>query len=55
MRLLRCCRCENEFNEEDADVRSEKVGEFWGAPAYMDYNSCPCCGCTDLEEVYPDD
>ena len=50
MRKLKCCDCGEVFTEEDADVVSENVGEFWGAPAYMDYNACPNCRSTDLED-----
>ena len=51
MRKLRCYNCDEIFNEEDADTVSEIVGEFWGAPAYMNYNACPICRSTDIEEV----
>lgn len=49
MRKLKCYDCGNVFDEEDADTVSEKVGEFWGAPAYMDYNACPNCRSTGVE------
>ena len=55
MRKLKCYDCGEVFREEDADTVSENVGEFWGAPAYMNYNACPRCRSTDLEEVYGDD
>ena len=48
----KCYDCGEIFDEEDADVRSECVGEFWGAPAYMDYNVCPRCGSQDIEETH---
>lgn len=51
MSKLKCWRCGEIFKEEDAGVRSENVGEFWGAPAYMEINVCPACGCDELEEV----
>lgn len=49
MRKLKCYDCGNVFDEEDAEIVSENVGEFWGAPAYMDYNACPNCRSTDVE------
>ena len=55
MRKLRCYDCGKIFREEDADTVSEKIGDFWGAPAYMNYNACPVCRSTDLDEVYIDD
>ena len=50
MRKLKCENCGEVFREEDADIRREKVGDFWGSPAYMNYNACPSCGSKDLEE-----
>lgn len=50
MRKLKCYDCGNIFDEEDADTVSENVGEFWGSPAYMNYNACPKCRSTDLDE-----
>ena len=55
MRKLQCLDCEEIFDEEDAEVVSEKVGEFWGAPAYMRYNACPNCLSTELEEYYEEE
>lgn len=55
MRKLKCLDCEEVFTEEDAYVVSEKVGEFWGAPAYMQYNACPNCHSTDVEEYYEEE
>ncbi len=52
MRKLKCYDCGEIFDEEDADAVREKVGEFWGAPAYKNYNACPQCRSTDLEEYH---
>ena len=52
MRKLKCSECDHVFSEDDAETRKECVGEFWGAPAYMDYNACPECGSTELDEYY---
>lgn len=50
MRMLKCYDCGEIFSEDEADTKSENVGEFWGAPAYMDYNACPRCGSTEIDE-----
>lgn len=52
MRKLKCYDCGEIFDEEDADTVSENVGEFWGSPAYMNYNACPRCGSTELDEYH---
>ena len=49
-RKLQCLNCEYVFNEDDADVVSECIGEFWGAPAFEQYNACPKCGSTDVDD-----
>ena len=46
-----CCRCNAVFDPEDADSRSECVGEFWGSPAYDTIDMCPECGSDDLEDL----
>ena len=54
MRILKCYECGHIFKEEDAGTRSENVGEFWGAPAYMDFNVCPECDSDEIDEFeYP--
>lgn len=55
MRKLKCYDCGEVFDEDDADVRSECVGEFWGAPAFMDYNICPHCGSDEIEEYHEEE
>ena len=50
----KCSDCGCIFNKDDSATVSEKVGEFWGAPAYMDYNACPECRSTDLENYSED-
>ena len=50
MRRLKCWNRKRVFNEEDAAVKSECVGEFWGAPAFMDYNACPFCNSDEGDE-----
>lgn len=50
MKKYKCCECGLVFNEDEADTRHDLVGEFWGAPAYMDFTICPKCGSDELEE-----
>ena len=50
MAKLRCYDCGEVFEEEDADSRSECVGEFWGSPAYDTIPICPFCHSDELEE-----
>ncbi len=51
MRMMKCYNCGLIFKEEDADVRSECVGDFWGSPAYMDFNICPNCHSDEIDET----
>ena len=55
--MYRCNDCGDKFHIEDAEKRSECVGEFWGAPAYQEYSVCPYCGSEYIEEIddYEDD
>lgn len=46
----RCYNCGKIFDESDAGVESECVGEFWGSPAYNNYNVCPACNSEDIDE-----
>ena len=46
-----CERCKRHFNSEDANTRTECIGEFWGTPAYEDYDCCPYCGSDELAEA----
>ena len=48
MGKLKCYRCGYIFDEENAGIKQECVGEFWGAPAYMNYNVCPNCDSDDI-------
>lgn len=45
----KCSDCGKIFDPDEAGTSHERVGEFWGAPAYNDYVACPRCGSTDLE------
>ena len=48
--MLWCCECETAFEEEDAHVVHDCVGEFWGEPAYQDFLECPFCGSDEIED-----
>ena len=43
MRKYKCEDCGEIFNEDEAEVKKENQGEFWGAPAYQEFNVCPRC------------
>jgi len=51
--MYRCPDCGLEF-ETPVRVR-ECIGEFWGAPAYEEYSTCPRCECEHYEEIKDDD
>lgn len=53
--LYVCNCCGRKFEEDEVRTVSENVGEFWGAPAYMDYDVCPQCGSDDFDEVAEDE
>lgn len=50
MMFYRCCECGEEF--DTPDTSRECIGEFWGTPAYMDFDVCPRCGSDEFEEVF---
>lgn len=50
MMFYRCCECGEEF--DTPATSRECIGEFWGAPAYMDFDVCPRCGSDEFEEVF---
>ena len=45
-----CEDCKRVFTSEQAATRSERIGEFWGAPAYTEYLVCPDCHSDEIEE-----
>lgn len=45
------CDCGCVFSEEECGNRRELVGEFWGVPAYQNFNCCPECGSEDFYEL----
>lgn len=55
MKKYKCTECGTIFTSEDAGTVSERVGEFWGAPAYNDFVACPRCLCTELDPYDDDD
>lgn len=50
MRKLYCSNCKQVFSEDEAESRNENVGEFWGAPAYLEVNVCPFCRSDEIDE-----
>lgn len=55
LKVYKCYDCGEVFEEDDADTVKENVGEFWGAPAYMEYMACPNCRSTDLDPYEEDE
>lgn len=49
MSKYKCYECGAEF-DEPATYR-ECMGEFWGTPAYEEFDCCPVCKSDDIEEV----
>ena len=45
-----CENCKRVFTSEQAATRSERIGEFWGAPAYQEVRICPDCHSDEIEE-----
>ena len=52
-RYYKCYDCGEEFDEPA--TRRELVGEFWGTPAYDNFDCCPRCRSDEIEEVFEDD
>lgn len=50
-----CDNCGEFFDEDEFGTSHECVGEFWGSPAYMDYDVCPYCGSYDFSECEEED
>ncbi|MBR4832409.1 MAG: hypothetical protein IKZ97_07270 [Butyrivibrio sp.] len=48
--MLICTECGKIFDEDEAKVVHDHVGDFWGAPAYQDFLECPDCGSDMLED-----
>lgn len=57
--MFKCRDCGKKFYEDEAETRSEYVGDFCGSPAYTNIFICPECrsgeieiaGNSDYEEV----
>ena len=45
-----CSECGEVFDEEEAKVVHDHVGDFWGVPAYEDLIECPNCGSDYVDE-----
>ena len=50
LKKYKCEDCGEIFNEDEAGTERERVGEFWGAPAYKDFIVCPRCRSYYIEE-----
>lgn len=48
---MKCLNCGHIFEDGEELRKSEKVGEFWGAPAYEEYPLCPLCESDEVEET----
>ena len=53
--MLICNDCGKIFDEDDAKVVHDHVGDFWGAPAYQDFIECPYCGSDDIDDYHEED
>lgn len=47
--MYKCLNCGEEF--ETPGVVKERMPDYWGSPAYQDFEVCPCCG-GDFEKMY---
>lgn len=47
--IYKCENCGRVFTDEQAETRSEYVGEFWGAPAYQEIRVCPDCRSEEID------
>ena len=48
--MLICNDCGKIFDEDEAKVVHDHVGDFWGVPAYQDFLECPYCGSDEIED-----
>jgi hypothetical protein len=48
-----CLDCGNKFDEPN--TYSECMGEFWGTPAYEEFDNCPYCGEGAIRELSDED
>lgn len=48
--MYKCLKCNHVFDIPDNE--QEKVGEFWGAPAFESHYYCPNCHNESFDEIY---
>ena len=48
--MYKCLKCSHVFDIPDNE--QEKVGEFWGAPAFESHYYCPNCHNESFDEIY---
>lgn len=53
--IYKCEGCGHIFDEEDAKIVHDHVGDFWGVPAYQDFMECPECGDDNIEEYHEEE
>ena len=53
MEKWKCEDCEQVFDATELKHEKECIGEYWGAPAYREYDVCPHCGSEELYKVWP--
>lgn len=49
--MFKCDNCGEIFSDDEIKRTTEKIGEFWGSPAYIDSYSCPYCENEEYHEV----
>lgn len=40
---VKCEHCKRIFDNDEIITERQYMGEFWGAPAYEDFDVCPYC------------
>lgn len=48
---VKCDNCGKIFDSDEIKVISEYMGEFWGMPAYEDFEACPYCDSYEIDNV----
>ena len=52
--MYRCLCCGSIFDEREAKIVEEYMGECHGVPAYESFDACPYCFDTSLDLFNPD-
>jgi RNA polymerase subunit RPABC4/transcription elongation factor Spt4 len=56
--MIKCEHCKRIFDNNEIITERQYMGEFWGSPAYDDFDVCPYCKSDeifDYEEEEEDD